>query len=457
MSAAEVVGQAVGGARMAGREVVWLVRAGLALVREVPGVVLVWVGVALLLAGGVGMVAVGLWAMLPYTGWAWARFWPQSFQDRVSRPWQRGRIRRRVVSQWPAAREGAGLPEGVRLRRDQWIGDELLLTPTVPPGLTVEDFEQAADRLGSALRAERVRVIPTGPGTLNLGLLFFDPLAEPFAAEVPTEDTEPRADEVVIGRREDGTPWRWPVGVSTLTAGASGSGKGSLLWGLVIGLAPAVKAGTVRLVGIDLKGGMELAMGRELFADVATVTEDAIQLLEGVALDLRTRSQELAGVTRQHSPSSESPQVVVIVDELAALVAYAERKDRERAEAALNIILSQGRAVGFTVAAFVQDPKKEVVKSRGLFPSSLGLRLRGREEVAMVLGDGMRAAGAKCDRIPRSTPGVGYVLPDGESRPVRVRAGWVSDEVIRMTAERFGNSELSPGRRETSMMEGKAQ
>lgn len=457
MSAVEVVGQARAGVRAVWAEVAWLAGAVLALLRAVPAVVLAWAGGALLLAAWAGVVAVALWATLPYAAWAWARFWPQSFEDRVSRPWQRRRIRGRVVSHWSTARDGAGLPETVELTRCRWRGDEMILTPTVPPGLTVEDFEDAADRLGSALRAERVRVIPTGPGRMQLGLLFFDPLSTPFATEVPAEDAAPTADEVVIGRREDGLPWRWQVGVSTLTAGASGSGKGSLLWGLVIALAPAVKAGTVRLVGIDLKGGMELAMGRELFADLATVTNDAISLLEGVALDLRTRSAEMAGVTRQHSPSSESPQVVVIVDELAALIAYAERKDRERAEAALNIILSQGRAVGFTVMAFVQDPKKEVVKARGLFPVSLGLRLRGREEVAMVLGDGMRAAGAKCDRIARTTPGVGYIVPDGESRPVRVRAGWVSDEVIRATADRFGNQELSPGRRGNPTLEGKEQ
>src|SRR5215213_9387780 len=73
---------------------------------------------------------------------------------------------------------------------------------------------------------------------------------------------------------------------------------------------------------------------------------------------------------------------------------------------------------------------------RHLFPQSFGLRLRDREEVAMVLSDGAVAAGALCHKISRSTPGVGYVLGE-DNRPVRVRAGYVSDQMIRDCAARF--------------------
>ncbi len=98
--------------------------------------------------------------------------------------------------------------------------------------------------------------------------------------------------------------------------------------------------------------------------------------------------------------------------------------------------MSQGRAVGYLVFAFLQDPRKETVRMRHLFPQSLGLRLRDREEVAMVLGDGAVHAGALCHKISRDTPGVGYVLGEN-NRPVRVRAGYVSDDMIRLAAQRF--------------------
>ena len=189
--------------------------------------------------------------------------------------------------------------------------------------------------------------------------------------------------------------------LSTLTAGCSGAGKASLIWGLVFALGPANKAGLVELHGIDLKGGMELSMGRPLFTRYAQTAETAVILLEDAAAALQARAARLAGVTRQHTPSTAEPLVVVVIDELAALIAYYPDRDlTRRAEAALSVILSQGRAVGYVVFAFLQDPRKETVKMRHLFTQAIGLRLRDREEVAMVLGDGAIAAGALCHKIP---------------------------------------------------------
>jgi hypothetical protein len=48
----------------------------------------------------------------------------------------------------------------------------------------------------------------------------------------------------------------------------------------------------------------------------------------------------------------------------------------------------------------------------------------------MVLGDGAREQGARCDRIPTGLQGVGYVRIDGVREPTRVRAGHVTDEDI---------------------------
>jgi DNA segregation ATPase FtsK/SpoIIIE, S-DNA-T family len=48
----------------------------------------------------------------------------------------------------------------------------------------------------------------------------------------------------------------------------------------------------------------------------------------------------------------------------------------------------------------------------------------------MVLGAAARDAGAVCDHIPDSTPGLGYVTVDGTSEPLRVRAYHVIDADI---------------------------
>ena len=126
------------------------------------------------------------------------------------------------------------------------------------------------------------------------------------------------------------------------------------------------------------------------------------------------------------------------MDELAALTAYLTDRDLvRRAETALSRLLSAGRAAGYIPHGFVQDPRKETVKMRHLFLQAVGLRLREREEVAMVLSDGALAAGAWCHKISRSMPGVGYVLSETDGRPVRVRGFLVTDDDIKLAAERF--------------------
>ena len=49
----------------------------------------------------------------------------------------------------------------------------------------------------------------------------------------------------------------------------------------------------------------------------------------------------------------------------------------------------------------------------------------------MVLGDQAYDRGAWANRIGESEPGVGYLFGEGVREPLRVRAGWVPDQVIK--------------------------
>ena len=49
--------------------------------------------------------------------------------------------------------------------------------------------------------------------------------------------------------------------------------------------------------------------------------------------------------------------------------------------------------------AALQDPRKEVMNIRNLFPDKIALRLDESEQVDMVLGDGARDRGALADQI----------------------------------------------------------
>ena len=54
----------------------------------------------------------------------------------------------------------------------------------------------------------------------------------------------------------------------------------------------------------------------------------------------------------------------------------------------------------------------------------------------MVLSEGAVAAGAACHKIPRRTPGIGYVLAENGD-VTRVRVAHVPDDMIRALAVHF--------------------
>jgi len=95
--------------------------------------------------------------------------------------------------------------------------------------------------------------------------------------------------------------------------------------------------------------------------------------------------------------------------------------------------------------AAIQDPRKEVLPARGLFPTRIALRLSEPGEVDMVLGDGMRDRGALGDRIPQTQPGVGYVVLDGDPTPMRVRFSFLDDDQIRDMAATYSRLQVIDG------------
>lgn len=73
---------------------------------------------------------------------------------------------------------------------------------------------------------------------------------------------------------------------------------------------------------------------------------------------------------------------------------------------------------------------------RGLFTQTVALRLRSRDEVAMILGDGM-ADVAPAHRINPDEPGTGYVIAEDGST-MRVRAHYWPESLIRSVANEYG-------------------
>ena len=144
----------------------------------------------------------------------------------------------------------------------------------------------------------------------------------------------------------------------------------------------------------------------------------------------------------------------MLIDELAFLTAYQPERDlRKRAEAAIATLTSQGRSVGVCVVGALQDPRKDVISLRNLFPTRIAMRLDESDQVDMVLGDGARDRGALADQIsplPEVGAGVAYVRLETSPDPVRVRAAYVTDTDIAamaaaVTPRAVAHERASPG------------
>jgi S-DNA-T family DNA segregation ATPase FtsK/SpoIIIE len=382
--------------------------------------------------------------------WAWSVKHHDSFERLVARPW-RTHWRRvtRYEFGWNTRMRLMGLVRHVdrryavpRLRRLVAAEGVDHLMVLLPAGLTPTDVDESADQLAHAYGARHCRVRVRGPSVVQLDFVFTDRLAE--IIEPATILGHPDLEFLEIGMTEDGWPWCVKLlGSHILVAGVTGSGKGSVVWSIVRRIAPAIRDRTVDVWAIDPKGGMELAPGRALFARFAADEfEHMAELLEDAVALMRARALRLAGHVRVHRPTPDEPLVVILIDEVANLTAYLpDRKLRERITQALAVLLTQGRAVGVSVVAALQDPRKEVLSLRNLFPTKIALRLDERAQVDMVLGDAARELGADADRISEGTPGLGYVRTDGVREPVRVRASWISDAEIKRIAAMYARDD----------------
>jgi len=383
-----------------------------------------------------GLTAMCVWGVLLFT---WRLQAPDSFDRLLVWPviarWRRWWVYQR---RWTKTLALHGLTATldndvvVPALRSARIGRSVdALTVRLNPGQAPTDWQKQSEALAHAFGVLAVTVRSPKPGWVQLTVTHHDRLARGWRLPTPREKIDLSA--VPIGVREDGRPWQLPIlGRHILIAGATGAGKGSVIWAILAGLAPAVRNRAVSVRAIDPKGGMELGGGAALFdAFACDASESMLTVLRDAATVLTERANRLRGHTRLHTPTVGDPLILLIIDEAATLTTYiTDRKIRAEVEQLLGLILSQGRAVGVSVVAAVQDPSKEVLGMRQLFPVRVGMRLTEASQVAMVLGQGARDRGARCDEIPHTLPGIGYVAEDGTAELTRVRAFEVTDADI---------------------------
>jgi DNA segregation ATPase FtsK/SpoIIIE, S-DNA-T family len=250
------------------------------------------VGSARLLLGGLAVaVALGCWRLArpaSFTRWVgapvrsrWRGWW------RYRRHWQP------VMATTGLTTMLAGTEYVPRLRRVVCTACVDSALVGLLAGQAPDDYEDQVEELAHTFRALSCRVRVDRPGRVWLDFTHTDPLTAPIPA-LPVPEV-PDFTAVPLGVTSDGSPWRLRLlGSHVLIAGATGSGKGSVLWSLVRALAGGIRTGTVQLWAIDPKGGMELAFGAPLFHRMAYRTsDDMLLVLEDAVTAMRDRQARL--------------------------------------------------------------------------------------------------------------------------------------------------------------------
>lgn len=407
-----------------------------------------------LMAAGIAFLASGTWWLLDKPTFdrfagrllrAWARRWAV-----YQRQWAKITFACNLVT---TNHRGETLAPKLTGVRSTWVWDTLHIR--MAKGQQPGDFEGVLERLTNAYKARAGNIRQVKPGKIALDLQRREPFDElPIPLPELTESAEAvDLRRLVIGKDEYGRELSLNLvdgDVHVLFAGATGAGKGSWQWALIRALAPLIKAEHVRLWVIDPKGGMEFGAGRTMFHRFADNASDGLELMREYVDTLNDRKLDLGrkGI-RTATPSAETPLDVLIVDELSAMTAYSEREIIRAFEPLMSMGLTQFRGVGGRIVGATQEPTKEVIPMRGLFPTKIALRLDQASYVDMCLGEGVRDMGAFADKIPAYLPGVAYVKKDGRREPLRARAPYITDADIAELVEfcTSGNDVVVPMRR----------
>jgi len=107
---------------------------------------------------------------------------------------------------------------------------DVLVVRTVT-GQCVDDWQKQSDALAQAWRAARVTIRAARPGDVQISVHHSDALVG--VLRLPRRGIETKVDigGVGVGATDAGRWWRLPVlGHHILIAGATGSGKGSVVW-----------------------------------------------------------------------------------------------------------------------------------------------------------------------------------------------------------------------------------
>lgn len=404
---------------------------------------------------GAGAIAAGV---------CWARAHPPSYDRHgatVLRAWRR-RWTRYVGRNWANTCYACDL-----VRSDRRTGRDMVPriirvsspTPSIDRikvrlvrGQSLRLWQDRQEELAAALNVETLGITRIKPQVLVLTLVHGNPFDRAVpATEIPETPEDVDLGKLVLGETEYGDDWTEALlGQHWLISGATGSGKSGLMWNPLRAIGPSIRDGLVKVWMVDPKSGMETGQARPLFHRYADHVDDdtdswddegddnvdtsrgesAVELVTAFRDEMKATQEALrAQGQRKVTISPEMPLQVLMVDEMAMITALGGSGATRKLTKLLAEIMTQGRAAGFSVCAYLQEPTKDILPVRDLFTRRISLRTTSATYVDMVLGDGARMRGALADEIPtdEDCTGIGFRVDDRSRNPIRVRAGLVTD------------------------------
>ncbi|MFI1729206.1 FtsK/SpoIIIE domain-containing protein [Streptomyces acidicola] len=295
----------------------------------------------------------------------------------------------------------------------------LTVTVRLHAGQTPATYMKAADVLVHAWKVHAVRVTSPERGLVLLTATATDPLQRPGLATAPAALLS-----ALIGVLESGGAWVMNLRLVPhwLIAGATRSGKSTLLARLITQLAPQ----PVALVGIDCKGGMELGLFAGRLSALATCRREAVAVLSALVVDMQDRmsacrSAGVRSIWELPDPLRPVP-VVVIVDEIAELyLSDGTRESKAEAEQCSTLLLrlaQLGAALGLHLVVAGQRVGSDLGPGVTALRAQLGGRICHRVNdpgtAEMTLGDLNKDAVAVAQSITAEERGVAVCTgPDG--------------------------------------------
>lgn len=318
----------------------------------------------------------------------------------------------------------------------------------LPRSLAPSEFATAQERIASDLYCTDATISPGHDlKHVRLDLLWDDPLGAPFPApsleELMSGDIRQPAP---VGFYADGGEALLDIYQRHhLVGGASGSGKSVFVQQLIAWVALAENT---RLLLLDAKGGVELGYWAQVASasggrfvvtqeDGTLVLDELIQLMRSRLAEMRERG------VRKHVPTYEEPQIVLVIDELAAFTQGLDKKKAQEFNARLYELVAQGRAAGISVIAATQKPTIETVgAARDLFHYRVAFACPTPSMSDVILGEGQAAAGADASTIPQGHGGVGFILAEGDKVARRFRSFYLDDASLEALAEHCAHVRL---------------